>query len=463
VSPNVLIMRGAMAIADDRGEVAALVLLVAAMAAMIGLALAARWALVRGRKLLTVDGARALEQDRRPPVVFLRSFADDETRYRPRFWRSRLKRHPSFGAWLLGGYRTYEERLAHALRALAPVVTVGDPRERLPVLGADRLYLGDEQWQERVAGLLRRAQLVVLQVADTPSLVWEARQAVRTVEPHRLLLSIPVDTRQGEGPLFRRYEAFRRATTHVFPLPLPPPDALGDAQFLWFSPDWRPHPFVPAIDSAPRHSALWWLRREFRPYPRLRWFRVVCGGAGVAFGVLALVTWWALTREPSSPGHITSTASAQVTPVWRDVAFPDGAAVARMPAEARREPFEQETAVGHAAGVTLEARHNGELYWLMRLTMPPTILAAEPRHVLRNSVKGAIANVGLDLTSTSRRGTRLRPGLAFAAIGADASRVARGIAYLRGRRLYYAVAITDNYAGALARADHFLRSFHLVQ
>jgi hypothetical protein len=45
---------------------------------------------------------------------------------------------------------------------IGPFVAIGRPGERLPQLGAIRLYVADPEWQEMVTRLMSEAALVVL-------------------------------------------------------------------------------------------------------------------------------------------------------------------------------------------------------------------------------------------------------------------------------------------------------------
>src|SRR5687768_5026456 len=89
---------------------------------------------------------RTLRSDRRPPILFLRSFKDD-----------------SFGNRLREDWRTPEELLVSVLGATGPVVAVGMPKEKLPILGAVRLYFEDDEWQKQVSALMKMSRLVVIQ------------------------------------------------------------------------------------------------------------------------------------------------------------------------------------------------------------------------------------------------------------------------------------------------------------
>src|SRR6266542_3849119 len=270
----------------------------------VAAALIARVAMRRGRKLASVDPALALEDQDVRPVLLLRSFQDDETPYRPSVFRSKLRRHPSFGAWLIGGYSSYEERLAHALRKLGPVIAIGDPRETLPALGADRLYVADTEWQSKVVELLGRAELIVLMVADTDGLAWEAQQVVSLVDPDRLLLAVPVNTKVSDQPLGERYRRFREATTRVFPKPLPQDN--DGAQFVYCEPDWTPRLYFPALRAPTEADALRVLRKEFKPYPFFRVLRSVTYALTCLFAAFLLFAVWAIDRESHYSGEDVS-------------------------------------------------------------------------------------------------------------------------------------------------------------
>jgi hypothetical protein len=93
------------------------------------------------------------------PVVYLRSFYVDQGFSR----RPRPVGRPF-------SVRTEEEQLAKALREIGPVVAIGKPGERLPRLGANRIYVRDEDWQEQVLSWFARAALVGLNPAKPKNL-----------------------------------------------------------------------------------------------------------------------------------------------------------------------------------------------------------------------------------------------------------------------------------------------------
>lgn len=117
-------------------------------------------------------------------VLYLRSFDDD---LRRASLEENQSHPPGPGAvlpdLLLSG-RTDEEQLAAALASVAPLVAVGRPGEHLPLVGARRLYLPLDDWQDTVRQLMERARPVVMALGTGPGLMWELMEAVRILPPN---------------------------------------------------------------------------------------------------------------------------------------------------------------------------------------------------------------------------------------------------------------------------------------
>lgn len=128
--------------------------------------------------------AQALRADWRKPVLYLRGFGDDPD-------AAIVEQLP--GAWLTGMVRAQsrEEELIGALNSLGPVIAVGRPGERLPHLGAARLYLPGDDWQSGVLRLMELSQFIVLRLGDGEGVWWEVDQARATQPPGKLILLIP--------------------------------------------------------------------------------------------------------------------------------------------------------------------------------------------------------------------------------------------------------------------------------
>jgi hypothetical protein len=196
-----------------------------------------------------VPAEQQLQDDKRPPVLFLRSFEDDDLL------------DPTPRMIPMGDFfpRRYEESLVKPLKAIGPMVSIGRPGNKLPMLGGARLFVDDRHWQQAVIHLRKHASAVVLMIGRTEGVWWEIESSIRDVEPEKLLFFFPYvdepkrrDTiaqrllgyRPAQMPLskkaFRRMEAERIARYQLFRERIGPqisvefPAELGNSQFLDF-------------------------------------------------------------------------------------------------------------------------------------------------------------------------------------------------------------------------------------
>lgn len=200
--------------------------------------------------------------DARPPVVYLRGFADDgRGTFQPRTFAAKLHGlEPLFAGepgtnWLTRPLPTYllhpgrllraffnadrgsaEEVLAAAFRDVGPFVAIGRPGELLATPGADRMYVPDGRWQAVVTDHLARARAVVLQPSKSEGVRWEVRQVFQTVPRERVLLSL-INFRDKPAD----YQEFRHGLEADFGVRLPAgvPD-LDAPCFVYFEPDGTP-------------------------------------------------------------------------------------------------------------------------------------------------------------------------------------------------------------------------------
>lgn len=174
-------------------------------------------------------------------VLYLRSFEADER-------QTALHEVPLPGiaggamvGYLVSG-RSAEEHVADILRPVAPLVAVGAPGERLPHVGAVRMYLPHEAWQEPVRELMRRSRLTALTLGTSEGTMWELAEAFRRLPPQRLVLFIPA---------LKKAE-YQRIRANVPRLPECP--AWLDTQYrtviqgvIHFAADWTPT-IAPVVD-----------------------------------------------------------------------------------------------------------------------------------------------------------------------------------------------------------------------
>ncbi|MEU9040467.1 MULTISPECIES: transferase [unclassified Kitasatospora] len=132
----------------------------------------------RTRPYAARPAARALLLSGRQPVLYLRSFGDDDSAAQVDDV-AEINLH------------TREEQLAGALGAVGPVIAVGRPEERLPHLGAARFYLPLDDWKPTVLRLMDLSQLIVLCLGQGDGLWWEVEQARTTQPAKKLVLLVP--------------------------------------------------------------------------------------------------------------------------------------------------------------------------------------------------------------------------------------------------------------------------------
>lgn len=212
--------------------------------------------IVLGRKMRAPRALDILSSGNQPPVVLLRCFDDDDL-MDPTFPASTFDITPG----------RYEEHLVKALRPIGLAVALGRPGESEPELGAARLYVENEHWQEAIEYLLEKSGAVVAIVGKSQSLWWEIEQALHGVPPFKLLFFFPFPVakkvrdsylraiilqnpvtgrwlRRSAAPEMeaereRRYQSFRERFGPAFKGSLPA--TLGSARFLHLGSDGHPY------------------------------------------------------------------------------------------------------------------------------------------------------------------------------------------------------------------------------
>jgi tetratricopeptide (TPR) repeat protein len=180
--------------------------------------------LVRSSRFHAICANSVLQNDSRPPVLYLRSFGSDPL--------------SQVGGW--------EEQFVSVLKDIGPVIALGKPEEKLPPLGAARHYAGDTDWQELILDWFSKAALVVLRIGETEGVWWELEQALRFVQPERLLLLVPA--KRDEYKKFRdQVRLIARQDLPEFDSGLPgltaPSRKWTMQSSFWlvcFKPDWTP-------------------------------------------------------------------------------------------------------------------------------------------------------------------------------------------------------------------------------
>jgi hypothetical protein len=134
--------------------------------------------LLRARRYFQVDADSLLAVDRRPPILFLRSFEDDEK-------GSYAKSNKALLDFSL------ETRLCNHFSRFGPFVAIGSPKETVPQLGAARVLLSDDEWQPRVLSWMREANVIIMYSGKTRWVNWELQKVLENECATRLILMIP--------------------------------------------------------------------------------------------------------------------------------------------------------------------------------------------------------------------------------------------------------------------------------
>ncbi|MFE2374251.1 hypothetical protein [Streptomyces sp. NPDC059398] len=143
-------------------------------------------------------------------VLYLRAFGRD---------RELATTQPVRGMWAwalaltglssVDSRRTWEERIVLPFLRLGRVISVGEPGEALPPLGAARFYLPQDNWRAAVSEAIRRSRLVVMVASVSPDesadgTLWEYTEAARLLPAEQIVL-IVLDDPDG-------YDRFRGLT-----------------------------------------------------------------------------------------------------------------------------------------------------------------------------------------------------------------------------------------------------------
>jgi hypothetical protein len=154
--------------------------------------------IMRSRRYFVPDARTVLAFDKREPVLYLRSFQDDDIS---------IQRDQN----ILLDY-SLETRLAKYFSQFGPFLAVGAPSEPLPRLGAARLSLTDDTWQKEVAALMGEAKLIVALLATSTWIVWEIRQIFDHRLFHKTILLFPEIRRVKKKKAYQERfdEAYRR-------------------------------------------------------------------------------------------------------------------------------------------------------------------------------------------------------------------------------------------------------------
>lgn len=189
-----------------------------------------------GIRLASSSAEALLQQDPRAPIVFVRSFRDEQgDKNVGGFLRSlqtafkiagRSGSTNTISTW----GPTFQWQLNKLLREVGPYVAIGRPGEQLAGMGAARMYVADDEWQAVISELFGESRLIIMRMGKTPGLRWELKQLRLHIDPCKLLFILPHKPAD--------YEAFRQWANKELPKPMP--EAMPTSRFMVLDDDWNP-------------------------------------------------------------------------------------------------------------------------------------------------------------------------------------------------------------------------------
>lgn len=148
-------------------------------------------------KLLSAGLARAVEvrrADRRPPVVYLRSFKDE-------FAATRSRLHDADPD---DGLVRIEDLLADEAEAFGPVIAIGEPGAAVRS-GAARAWFPGAEWQAEVGEWIDEAQFVLIVAGITEGVSWELERVLAGGHASKSIVVFP----PGDDRLAARWDLLR--------------------------------------------------------------------------------------------------------------------------------------------------------------------------------------------------------------------------------------------------------------
>lgn len=187
--------------------------------------------LIYARHYLRPDFCTLLAGDSRPPVVFLRSFEDDE----------KLEYRRADSSWY---DFSLESRLGDHFSSIGPFIAVGKPGDEEPHLGATRAPFSDEEWQGTVMDWMDQAVLIVIMIGRTHWVNWELRQTIERGYADKLIIVFPQSRKSRffgyRGDVEERFAVIRNAFSETeWNEPLQSIPHAKNLRSLAFLPDGR--------------------------------------------------------------------------------------------------------------------------------------------------------------------------------------------------------------------------------
>lgn len=141
----------------------------------------------RSRSYGRSNAAKVRSNDPRRPVLYLRSFEDDDVAL-PCVLSAR---RPFLELFTLRASDPFEESLAWELATYGPVTAVGRPGSRAQRVGAAREYFSNETWKPIVRERMSDAAAIAVVIGRTDGLEWEVETIAEQGHLHKTVFFVP--------------------------------------------------------------------------------------------------------------------------------------------------------------------------------------------------------------------------------------------------------------------------------
>lgn len=262
------------------------------------------------RSLSIVSMRRLMRIDKRPPILFLRPFDDDQVRLpksrnRSLFSLMRTGDVPDF----------FEHQVLEELTEIGPVIAIGDPGETGAPFGAARDFLPDEVWRQRVGELIDSSRLIVVALNDTPGVMWEVNEILTRNRMQDTLFIMPPAYEERYDRIWERF--CQALELHRIKRPDVTLERRSVAGFFIAKDDWQ----ISTTDHFTGTDSLILLRRfgtshsQHRQHPTWSLARYPYCIAIFATLILALVANYVMQRSAATVETSSAIVDWEITPV----------------------------------------------------------------------------------------------------------------------------------------------------
>ncbi len=147
-----------------------------------------RWATNSSRKLMLRSLEDAQAFDPRPPIMFLRSFSDDQVALKPQ--------RGFFKQWYLDETSrvvSLDHLILKEGTEIGPTVALGNPDDPVPPYGVARGYFEHSTWKDAVSKHCDQAKGIVLVMDTTAGIEWEVGHLFDQNHMHKTLVLLKQD------------------------------------------------------------------------------------------------------------------------------------------------------------------------------------------------------------------------------------------------------------------------------